>query len=47
MRQLAWKGFDGGPFSVHPNGHTVAIGVGRTQLEIRVLEQVFPSRVVH
>ncbi len=47
VRQLTWKGYDGGPFSVHPNGHTVAIGVGRTQLEIRVLEQALPPRVVH
>ena len=38
---LNWKNYDGGPFSVHPDGHTVALGVGRTRHEVWVMEHVF------
>ena len=36
-----WKQFDGGPFSVHPDGKTIAYGAGGTRSEIWVLEHVF------
>ncbi len=38
---LNWKNYDGGPLSVHPDGHTVALGVGRTRHEVWVMEHVF------
>ena len=44
---LEWKDYDGGPFSVHPNGHTVALSVGRTRHEVWVMERVFATSDPH
>lgn len=41
VHELDWKNYDGGPFSVHPDGKTVAFGVGGVRWEVRVLEGVF------
>jgi len=42
---LAWKQYDGGPFSVHPDGRTIAFGAGGTNSEVWVLENVFAPLV--
>jgi Tol biopolymer transport system component len=44
-RQQDWKDYDGGPFSVHPDGRTIAFGVGRTRHEVWVMERAFSPRV--
>ena len=44
-RAQQWKDYDGGPFSVHPDGRTVAFAVGRTRHEVWVLEHAFQARV--
>ena len=44
---LEWKDYDGGPFSVHPDGHTVALSVGRTRHEVWVMEHVFAPSDPH
>ena len=41
VRQLAWKNYDGGPFSVHPDATTVAFSAGGTRSEVWVMEHVF------
>jgi hypothetical protein len=40
-RELLWKNYSGGPFSMRADG-TVAIGVGGTRHEVWVMEHVFP-----
>jgi hypothetical protein len=42
MHSLEWKNYDGGPFSVHPDGKTIAFGMGGTRSEVWVMEHVFP-----
>jgi dipeptidyl aminopeptidase/acylaminoacyl peptidase len=42
VRALEWKNYDGGPFSVHPDGKTIAFGVGEMRSEVWVMEHVFP-----
>jgi Tol biopolymer transport system component len=42
VRKLSWKDYDGGPFSVHPDGRTVAYAVGRLRSEVRVMDNAFP-----
>ena len=44
VRPLPWKNYDGGPFSVHPDGKTIAYAVGETRSEVLVLEQVFAPK---
>ena len=39
-RELLWKNYSGGPFSMRADG-TVAIGVGGTRHEVWVMEHVF------
>jgi Tol biopolymer transport system component len=41
VRHLGWKNYDGGPFSVHPDGKTIAFGAGGTRSEVWVMEHVF------
>lgn len=43
VRPLNWKNYDGGPFSVHPNGQTIALATGGTRSEVWVMEHVFPT----
>ena len=43
VREMDWKGYDGGPFSVHPDGRSVALGVGATRAEVWVMEHVFAA----
>jgi dipeptidyl aminopeptidase/acylaminoacyl peptidase len=39
-RELHWKGYSGGPFSVRPDG-SVAFAVGSARQEVRAMEGVF------
>ncbi|MDZ4799632.1 MAG: hypothetical protein SGI92_15830 [Bryobacteraceae bacterium] len=41
VRKLFWKGYDGGPFSIHPDRETIAIGVGGMRSEVWVMEHAF------
>ncbi len=43
VRKLDWKDYDGGPFSVHSDGKTIAFGVGGTRSEVWVMEHAFAS----
>jgi len=43
VRDLDWKGYDGGPFSVHPDGAVVAMSIGSTRPEVWVMEHVFAA----
>ena len=43
VRELDWKGYDGGPFSVHPDGAMVAMSIGSTRPEVGVMEHVFAA----
>lgn len=47
-RELQWKDYDGGPFSLHPDGRTLAYAMGRSRHEVWMMEHVFapvdPSR---
>ena len=44
VRQLSWKNYDGGPFSVHPDGKTIAYAIGETRSEVLVMEQIFAPK---
>lgn len=44
IRPLDWKDYDGGPFSVHPDGKTIAYAAGETRSEVLVMEQVFAPK---
>ena len=41
VRPLDWKNYDGGPFSVHPDGKTIAYATGGMRSEVWVMEHVF------
>lgn len=43
LRELAWKDYDGGPFSAHPDGKRVAFSVGRIRQQVWVMEHAFAS----
>lgn len=41
VRLLNWKDYDGGTFSVHPDGKSIAFGIGGIRSEVWVMEHVF------
>jgi dipeptidyl aminopeptidase/acylaminoacyl peptidase len=40
---MRWQDYDGGPFTVHPDGRRVAIGIGRTRQGVWLLPGVFAA----
>jgi hypothetical protein len=47
VRSLDWKNYDGGPFSVHPDGKRIAYATGGMRSEVWVMEHVFAPLVRH